>query len=65
MRKVYKSSKGWIIYPSKLRGDDREFLESLDSEIEQQNFVDECVALYRTAFGVDIVNTAATMKKFA
>ena len=59
-RVYYKTTSGWIINPSKLKGDDREFLKSLTSEVEITNFVDECVVEYRSSFGIDIVDDKAT-----
>jgi len=59
-RIYYKTTSGWIINPSKLKRDDRDYLKSLTSETEITNFVDECVVEYRSAFGIDIVDDNAT-----
>jgi hypothetical protein len=59
---TYKTSGGWIINPTKLKSDDREFLESLDSEIERVSFIDECVREYNSAWNIGLIDLKASLK---
>ena len=61
----YTSSTGWIINTRKLKRDDHAFLKSLDlaSTTARQEFIDECLSLYLKAWGIDLVDYEASMKR--
>jgi hypothetical protein len=67
MKTKYVTSGGWVINPRKLKSDDRVFLQSLDlaSESARVEFVDECVAFYPKAWGIDLIDTNASFAEEA
>ena len=59
---LYRTSGGWFINPRLLKSDDREFLESLDSEIERVSFIDECVREYQQSWNIGLIDLAMSLK---
>jgi hypothetical protein len=56
MKNINRTSTGWIINTRKLKHDDRLALADIDNDTERVAFVDECVALYLTAWGIDLIS---------
>jgi hypothetical protein len=64
MKNKYTTTSGWVINIRKLKADDFSYLKSLDlgSETTRQEFIDECVGLYLRAWGIDLIDTKASLK---
>jgi len=58
----YTTTNGWVISTRKLKADDRLYLKELETDLQRCEFVDECVPLYLKAWGVDLIDTTASLK---
>ena len=59
----YTTTNGWVISTRRLKTDARLALQEMETETERMQWVDECVVTYLKAWGIDLIDINASLKK--